>query len=114
MNESSKFYGKSQCEKCDDDDSTSDEDEDEEPKWLAEVTDVVALPPTGVGNFGDVNVEESKNVHLGNRTLYKGPVTIQQIFNSHPTSDLRISSKEDVEKISYTSSDSSIKEKECK
>lgn len=34
--------------------------------------------------FGDVCIKNSNNVHLGNKTLYKGPVTIKQFVYANP------------------------------
>ncbi|XP_076683254.1 peptidoglycan-recognition protein LC isoform X1 [Andrena cerasifolii] len=46
----------------------------------------VVLPNADTSNFGDVRVKNSANVHLGNKTFYKGPVTIKQFVYTNPTS----------------------------
>ncbi|XP_034938710.1 uncharacterized protein [Chelonus insularis] len=47
------------------------------------------LPSLDSSNFGEVNIKKSKNVRVGNTTLYKGPVTIKQFVytNSNPTQE---------------------------
>lgn len=45
----------------------------------------VVLPNADPSNFGDVCVKNSTNVHLGNKTFYKGPVTIKQFVYTNPT-----------------------------
>ena len=44
------------------------------------------LPNADISNFGNVRVKNSTNVHLGNKTFYKGPVTIKQFVYTNPTS----------------------------
>ncbi|KAL6434563.1 hypothetical protein ACFW04_006140 [Cataglyphis niger] len=44
----------------------------------------VVLPNADPSNFGDVCVKNSTNVHLGNKTFYKGPVTIKQFVYTNP------------------------------
>ncbi|KAI4489634.1 hypothetical protein M0802_010944 [Mischocyttarus mexicanus] len=92
-------------EEDDDDDDDDDEDENdtdfEEEKWTKDlpVSTVVrhqqqivvpngnvVLPNADPSTFGDICVKNSTNVHLGNKTLYKGPVTIRQFIYSNPTS----------------------------
>ncbi|XP_029039724.2 peptidoglycan-recognition protein LA-like isoform X1 [Osmia bicornis bicornis] len=46
----------------------------------------VVLPNAEASNFGDVRVKNSSNVHLGNKTFYKGPVTIKQFVYTNPVS----------------------------
>ena len=46
----------------------------------------VVLPHADTSNFGDVRVKNSANVHLGNKTFFKGPVTIKQFVYTNPTS----------------------------
>lgn len=46
----------------------------------------LVLPNADTSNFGDVRVKNSTNVHLGNKTFYKGPVTIKQFVYTNPTS----------------------------
>lgn len=46
----------------------------------------VMLPNADISNFGNVHVKNSTNVHLGNKTFYKGPVTIKQFVYTNPTS----------------------------
>ncbi|XP_026670043.1 uncharacterized protein LOC108625779 isoform X1 [Ceratina calcarata] len=45
----------------------------------------LVLPNADTSNFGDVRVKNSTNVHLGNKTFYKGPVTIKQFVYTNPT-----------------------------
>lgn len=43
----------------------------------------VVLPEDSYGNkpsFGNISVENSSDIHFGNRTYYKGPVTIKQFL----------------------------------
>ncbi|XP_056637589.1 peptidoglycan-recognition protein LC-like [Diorhabda sublineata] len=47
---------------------------------------VVVKDELNVPNFGSVNVVNSNDVHFGNKTVYKGPVTIKQFV--YPKSDL--------------------------
>ncbi|XP_031825983.2 peptidoglycan-recognition protein LC isoform X1 [Nomia melanderi] len=44
----------------------------------------LVLPNADTSNFGDVRVKNSTNVHLGNKTFYKGPVTIKQFVYTNP------------------------------
>ncbi|KAG7196373.1 hypothetical protein KM043_016629, partial [Ampulex compressa] len=44
----------------------------------------VILPGAEPSSFGDVCVKNSTNVHLGNKTFYKGPVTIKQFVYASP------------------------------
>lgn len=46
----------------------------------------IVLPNADISNFGNVRVKNSTNVHLGNKTFYKGPVTIKQFVYTNPTS----------------------------
>ncbi|XP_035721058.1 peptidoglycan-recognition protein LE-like isoform X3 [Vespa mandarinia] len=46
----------------------------------------VILPNADPSTFGDICVKNSTNVHLGNKTFYKGPVTIKQFVYTNPTS----------------------------
>ncbi|XP_012532094.1 peptidoglycan-recognition protein LC [Monomorium pharaonis] len=57
----------------------------------------VVLPNADPSNFGDVCVKNSTNVHLGNKTFYKGPVTIKQFVYTNPIQD---ASKLDVSNVS--------------
>lgn len=87
-----------QCSNIEDD-SEDDETDIDEGDWVPDLpiptvfqqevitTDGnVVLPNADVPNFGDVRVKNSTNVHLGNRTFYKGPVTIKQFVYTNPTS----------------------------
>ncbi|XP_014484296.1 PREDICTED: peptidoglycan-recognition protein LC-like [Dinoponera quadriceps] len=93
-----------QCSDIDDDDVEDDEDEEEtdveEGGWVANLPAAivqqhqavatangdVVLPNADPSNFGDVCVKNSSNVHLGNKTFYKGPVTIKQFVYTNPIS----------------------------
>ncbi|XP_047359704.1 peptidoglycan-recognition protein LE-like isoform X2 [Vespa velutina] len=46
----------------------------------------IILPNADPSTFGDICVKNSTNVHLGNKTFYKGPVTIKQFVYTNPTS----------------------------
>jgi len=46
----------------------------------------IVLPNADPSNFGDVRVKDSTNVHLGNKTFYKGQITIKQFIYTNPTS----------------------------
>lgn len=94
-----------QCSDIDDDDDEDDEEETDAEvngSWLtnlptpttivqqhqavATANGDVVLPNADPSNFGDVCVKNSTNVHLGNKTFYKGPVTIKQFVYTNPTS----------------------------
>ncbi|KAJ8687423.1 hypothetical protein QAD02_023217 [Eretmocerus hayati] len=53
------------------------------PNKLVHEMNGLVLPSDEPTNFGDVSVSNSNNVHLGNRTFYKGPVTIKQFVYSN-------------------------------
>lgn len=87
-----------QCSDVDDDEEETDIEEGE---WIPELPvpavlqhhqqvatadGNVVLPNADTSNFGDVRVKNSANVHLGNKTFYKGPVTIKQFVYTNPTS----------------------------
>ncbi|XP_011873222.1 PREDICTED: peptidoglycan-recognition protein LC-like [Vollenhovia emeryi] len=99
-----------QCSDVDDDEDDEEEETDVEEGvgdgWIANLPvpstivqqhqevatangDVV-LPNVDPSNFGDVCVKNSTNVHLGNKTFYKGPVTIKQFVYTNPTPILDI------------------------
>lgn len=100
-----------QCSDIDDDDIEDDEGDEEEEEtdveegggggWVANLpvpptaiiqqhqtvataNGNVVLPSADPSNFGDVCVKNSTHVHLGNKTLYKGPVTIKQFVYTNP------------------------------
>lgn len=90
-----------QCSDVDEDDEEEETDVEEGGGWIANLPvsstivqqhqavattngDVV-LPNADPSNFGDVCVKNSTNVHLGNKTFYKGPVTIKQFVYTNPT-----------------------------
>ncbi|XP_014204912.1 peptidoglycan-recognition protein LE-like isoform X2 [Copidosoma floridanum] len=80
--------------------SSSDAEAEEAPEeelagkgWLAHRMNGVALPSVEPPNFGNVKVENSTNVHLGNRTFYKGPVTIKQVVYASNTTTAVVDSK---------------------
>lgn len=61
----------------------------------------LVLPNADPSNFGDVCVKNSTNVHLGNKTFYKGPVTIKQFVYTNPVSPFDVDSvKCDIARIS--------------
>lgn len=91
-----------QCSDVDDEDEDEEEETDVEQggSWMTDLPvsstiiqthqavptangDVV-LPNVDPSNFGDVCVKNSTNVHLGNKTFYKGPVTIKQFVYTNP------------------------------
>lgn len=39
------------------------------------------------GNFGNIVVKNSADVHFGNKTFYQGPVTIKQFLYNNSSSD---------------------------
>ncbi|XP_071638896.1 probable chitinase 10 isoform X3 [Temnothorax longispinosus] len=45
----------------------------------------VILPNPDPSNFGDISVENSTGVRVGNKTIYKCPVTINQFVYTNPT-----------------------------
>lgn len=55
----------------------------------------VVLPNADPSNFGDVCVKNSTNVHLGNKTFYKGPVTIKQFVYTNPIAIQDVGKSED-------------------
>lgn len=96
-----------QCSDIDDDEVVDDEDEETDVEeadgsdWVANLpvpsaaivqqhqavataNGNVVLPNADPSNFGDVCVKNSTNVHLGNKTFYKGPVTIKQFVYTNP------------------------------
>ncbi|XP_067214581.1 peptidoglycan-recognition protein LE isoform X2 [Linepithema humile] len=91
-----------QCSDIDDDDDEEETDAEVSGGWLtnlpvpstivqqhqavATANGDVVLPNADPSNFGDVCVKNSTNVHLGNKTFYKGPVTIKQFVYTNPTS----------------------------
>lgn len=102
-----------QCSDVDDDDDDEEEETDVEQGggWMtnlpvsstiiqqhqavATANGDVVLPNADPSNFGDVCVKNSTNVHLGNKTFYKGPVTIKQFVYTSPTSIQEASKFED-------------------
>ncbi|XP_076248290.1 peptidoglycan-recognition protein LC isoform X2 [Calliopsis andreniformis] len=90
-----------QCSDVEDDDDDEEETDIEEGDWIPDlpvpavlqhhqqVTTAdgnLVLPNADTSNFGDVQVKNSTNVHLGNKTFYKGPVTIKQFVYTNPIS----------------------------
>lgn len=90
-----------QCSDVDDDEEEEEETDVEEGGWtpdlpvpaviqhhqeVATTDGNLVLPNADPSNFGDVCVKNSTNVHLGNKTFYKGPVTIKQFVYTNPTS----------------------------
>ncbi|XP_006565566.1 peptidoglycan-recognition protein LC isoform X3 [Apis mellifera] len=86
-----------QCSNVEDDNETDIEEGDWIPdlpvptvfQQHQEVTTAdgnIVLPNADISNFGNVRVKNSTNVHLGNKTFYKGPVTIKQFVYTNPTS----------------------------
>lgn len=91
-----------QCSDVDDDEDDEEEETDVEEGggWItnlpvsstivqqhqavATTNGDVVLPNAEPSNFGDVCVKNSTNVHLGNKTFYKGPVTIKQFVYTNP------------------------------
>jgi len=59
------------------------------------------LPVADPSSFGDVCVKNSTNVHLGNKTFYKGPVTIKQFVYTNPalTQDVQVKLETDHEAV---------------
>ncbi|XP_011642065.1 peptidoglycan-recognition protein LC-like [Pogonomyrmex barbatus] len=107
-----------QCSDVDEDDEEEETDIEEGGGWITNLPisstivqqhqsvttangDVV-LPNADPSNFGDVCVKNSTNVHLGNKTFYKGPVTIKQFVytNPIPIKDETISGKFDADRVS--------------
>lgn len=88
-----------QCSDIDDDDDEEETDAEVSGNWptnlpapltiqhqaVATANGDVILPNADPSNFGDVCVKNSTNVHLGNKTFYKGPVTIKQFVYTNPT-----------------------------
>lgn len=84
----------------DEDDEEEEETDIEEGGWIpnlpvpaiiqqqqvATANGDLVLPGADPSSFGDVCVKNSTNVHLGNKTFYKGPVTIKQFVYTNPTS----------------------------
>lgn len=87
MNEVSHYSGKKHCTELE----TSSDDSDVEVQWHDAVDSLqvrqfsgngVTVPPNNFGTFGDIHIEESNHIRIGNQNSYNGPITIQQIFNS--------------------------------
>ncbi|CAK9797270.1 Peptidoglycan-recognition protein LF [Anthophora quadrimaculata] len=89
-----------QCSDIEEDDE-EDETDSEEGEWIPDLPvpalsqahqqvitadGNVVLPNPDISQFGDVRVKNSTNVHLGNKTFYKGPVTIKQFVYTNPIS----------------------------
>lgn len=67
--------------------STDETNKDEENESDIEYDNaVVVKDELNVPNFGSVNVVNSNDVHFGNKTVYKGPVTIKQFV--YPKGDV--------------------------
>lgn len=51
--------------------------------WLqnVETPNGAVLPSVDPAVFGEVNIQNSSHLHLGNRTFYNGPVTIKQFYS---------------------------------
>lgn len=43
-----------------------------------------------LGNFGKIVVQNSSDVHFGNKTFYQGPVTIKQFLYNNSISDTKL------------------------
>jgi len=54
-------------------------------QMVATTSSDIVLPNADPSNFGDVCVKNSTNVHLGNKTFYKGPITIKQFVYTNST-----------------------------
>nr|XP_033328400.1 peptidoglycan-recognition protein LC-like [Megalopta genalis] len=80
---------------------TEEETDTEDDEWIPEISVPVVLqqqqqvatadgnlvlPSADPSSFGEVRVKNSTNVHLGNKTFYKGPVTIKQFVYNNPIS----------------------------
>ncbi|XP_078042315.1 peptidoglycan-recognition protein LC isoform X2 [Augochlora pura] len=85
----------------DDDDDEEEETDTEDDEWIPDIPAPIVLqqqqqvttadgnlvlPSADPSNFGEVRVKNSTNVHLGNKTFYKGPVTIKQFVYNNPIS----------------------------
>ena len=104
-----------QCSETDDDYNDNEEDDDEEDEeeedisngWVKQnvITSRVqnqtsfgggehseVLPNLDETTFGEVNITNSRHVHVGNTNFYKGPVTIKQFVytNASPINDKQI------------------------
>lgn len=118
-----------QCSDIDDDCDEEDETdiEEETGTWVADLPipaaivqqhqavaiangDVV-LPNVDPSNFGDVCVKNSTNVHLGNKTFYKGPVTIKQFVYTNPAATQDAINLDGINHISNTNVDLSTTNK---
>lgn len=90
-----------QCSDVEEEDEDDDETDTDEEEWIPDLPvptvyqqhqqvstadGNVVLPNAEASNFGDVRVKNSSNVHLGNKTFYKGPVTIKQFVYTNPVS----------------------------
>ncbi|XP_011156168.1 peptidoglycan-recognition protein LC isoform X2 [Solenopsis invicta] len=91
-----------QCSDIDDDDEEEETDVEEgggggwitnlpesstivqQHQAIATTNGGIVLPNADPSNFGDICVKNSTNVHLGNKTFYKGPVTIKQFVCTNP------------------------------
>ncbi|XP_074042795.1 peptidoglycan-recognition protein LC isoform X2 [Leptinotarsa decemlineata] len=63
-------YSTSSCQELEDDD----------------IEGTIAIPQQDLPHFGSVSVVNSNDVHFGNKTVYKGPVTIKQFV--YPNGDI--------------------------
>ncbi|XP_011698087.1 PREDICTED: peptidoglycan-recognition protein LC-like, partial [Wasmannia auropunctata] len=108
-----------QCSDVDDDDEEEETDVEEDGSGGGWITNLpvsstivqqhqavattngdVVLPNADPSNFGDICVKNSTNVHLGNKTFYKGPVTIKQFVYTNPISVQDVDNKFDVSRAS--------------
>jgi len=90
-----------QCSDVDDEDEEEETDDEESDSWttnlpvsstivqqhqvVATTSGDIVLPNADPSNFGDVCVKNSTNVHLGNKSFYKGPITIKQFVYTNST-----------------------------
>lgn len=62
-----------------------------------ESMEVVPANEQPVGNFGNIVVKDSSDVHFGNKTFYQGPVTIKQFLYNNTPSDTKLCIEEGCE-----------------
>lgn len=98
MNPFKKFFGKSdqnavfQGSNVPNDITSTDESDDDSSivDSVSSGNELVALEPLGQqSNIGNIRISTSNDVTIGNRIIYKGPITIQQQVVNQNRPDLQ-------------------------
>lgn len=78
---------KEELEKVEEDNLDDDSDDDKqsqvnESRILPSFKDSAIVVPKNSDTFGEINVDNSRNVNFGSRTFFKGQITINQIHHT--------------------------------